>query len=154
MSFGQVVMNTERIEKPRLVFIANSMYSNILSGGEVHTSNLANSALAAGYRVHFLCGHALKAELERRQLPVTISLTDKGMLPPRDFSTLGSQLKLLADYFVRYRGSMQALGDVHTRMCFIVPPSSGGTACRPFAALRGAKSFILAWIARRCRKSF
>ena len=73
-------------EKPRLVFVANTMYSNIVSGGEIHTCNLTASALAAGYQVHFFTGHAFKAELERRGLLVTVTLTDNGSptcdLPP------------------------------------------------------------------------
>src|SRR6516162_2360686 len=97
--------STRPSEKPRLVFIANTMYSNIVSGGEIHTLNLAMSALAAGYQVHFLAGHALKAELERRALPVTVNVTDKQIMPSRDFSTLGGQLSLLVDYTRRLRGS-------------------------------------------------
>src|SRR5579862_3894386 len=90
--------------KPRLVFVANTMYSNIVSGGEIHTFNLTASAIAAGYQVHFLTGHALKAELERRGLPVTISVTDKQIMAPRDFGTLPGQLSLLVDYSRRLRG--------------------------------------------------
>ena len=99
-------------EKPRLVFVANTMYSNIVSGGEIHTCNLTASAIAAGYRVHFLTGHALKAELERRQLPVTVSLTDRGIMAPRDFGTLGGQLSLLVDYWKRLRGTMPRLAEI------------------------------------------
>jgi glycosyltransferase involved in cell wall biosynthesis len=99
-------------EKPRLVFVANTMYSNIVSGGEIHTINLARSAIAAGYQVHFLAGHALKAELERRGLPVTVSVTDKQIMAPRDFSTLRGQLSLLVDYTRRLRGTLPQLAGV------------------------------------------
>ena len=99
-------------EKPRLVFVANTMYSNIVSGGEIHTCNLTASAIAAGYKVHFLTGHALRAELERRRLPVTISVTDQGIMAPRDFGTLGGQLSLLVDYWKRLRGTMPRLGEI------------------------------------------
>jgi glycosyltransferase involved in cell wall biosynthesis len=88
------------------------MYSNIVSGGEIHTLNLAMSALAAGYQVHFLAGHALKAELERRALPVTVNVTDKQIMPSRDFSTLGGQLSLLVDYTRRLRGSTPRLAEI------------------------------------------
>lgn len=98
--------------KPRLVFVANTMYSNIVSGGEIHTCNLTASALAAGYRVHFLAGHALKAELERRKLPVTISVTDQAIMAPRDFGTLAGQLSLLVDYSKRLRGSLPKLAEI------------------------------------------
>ena len=99
-------------EKPRLVFVANTMYSNIVSGGEIHTCNLTASAIAAGYRVHFLAGHALKAELERRKLPVTVSVTDQAVMAPRDFGTLGGQLSLLVDYSKRLRGSLPHLSEI------------------------------------------
>jgi glycosyltransferase involved in cell wall biosynthesis len=98
--------------KPRLVFVANTMYSNIVSGGEIHTINLATSALAAGYEVHFLAGHALRAELERRGLPVTVSVTDKQVMASRDFSTLGGQVSLLLDYTRRLRGSLPRLAEI------------------------------------------
>jgi glycosyltransferase involved in cell wall biosynthesis len=95
-----------------LVFIANTMYSNIVSGGEIHTCNLAASALAAGYQVHFLAGHALNAELERRGLPVTVSLTDQQIMAPRDFGSLAGQLSLLLDYSRRLRGSWPHLREL------------------------------------------
>jgi len=98
--------------KPRLVFVANTMYSNIVSGGEIHTCNLTASAIAAGYRVHFLAGTALKEELERRALPVTVSVTDKQIMAPRDFGTLGGQLSLLVDYARRLRGTLPRLAEI------------------------------------------
>ena len=88
------------------------MYSNIVSGGEIHTCNLTTSAIAAGYRVHFLTGHALKAELERRGLPVTITVTDKQIMAPRDFGTLPGQLSLLVDYSKRLRGTLPRLDEI------------------------------------------
>jgi glycosyltransferase involved in cell wall biosynthesis len=99
-------------KKPRLVFIANTMYSNIVSGGEIHTCNLTASAIAAGYQVHFLTGHALKAELERRGLPATVSVTDKEIMAPRDFSTLSGQMSLLVDYSRRLRGTLPRLAEI------------------------------------------
>lgn len=99
-------------EKPRLVFVANTMYSNIVSGGEIHTCNLTASALDAGYHVHFFTGHALKAELERRHLPVTVTVTDKQIMAPRDFGTLPGQLSLLRDYSRRLRGTLPRLNEI------------------------------------------
>jgi glycosyltransferase involved in cell wall biosynthesis len=99
--------------KPRLVFVANTMYSNIVSGGEIHTCNLTASALAAGYQVHFFTGHAFKAELERRRLPITVTLTDQGIMAPRDFGSLPGQFSLLADYWRRLRGTLPQLGEIH-----------------------------------------
>jgi glycosyltransferase involved in cell wall biosynthesis len=98
--------------KPRLVFVANTMYSNIVSGGEIHTCNLTARALAAGYQVHFFTGHAMKAELERRGLPVTVTVTDQRVMPPRDFGTLPGQMSLLLDYSRRLRGTLPRLGEI------------------------------------------
>ena len=98
--------------KPRLVFVANTMYSNIVSGGEIHTCYLTASALAAGYQVHFFTGHAFKAELERRRLPVTATLTDQAIMAPRDFGSLPGQFSLLADYWRRLRGTLPRLGEI------------------------------------------
>src|SRR5712664_74776 len=108
-------MDAPTSDKPRLVFVANTMYSNIMSGGEVHTANLAACAVAAGYQVHFFTGHAFKAEIERRQLPVSVSLTDSSVMRSRDFSVLGGQLALFADYFRRLRGSLQRLHEIQAR---------------------------------------
>ena len=105
-------MPSANTEKPRLIFVANTMYSNIVSGGEIHTCNLTASAIAAGYQVHFLAGHALKAELERRGLPVTVSVTDKQIMAPRDFGTLPGQLSLLVDYSRRLRGTRPYLAQI------------------------------------------
>jgi len=98
--------------KPRLVFVANSMYSRTVSGGEVHNFNLVAGALAAGYKVHFVCGHALKVELDRRQIPATITLTDGGLLPTFDYSSLSEQFRLLGLYFRRLRASLKTLQEI------------------------------------------
>lgn len=98
--------------KPRLVFIANTMYSSVLSGGDVHTLNMAESALRAGYRIHFLAGHALKAEIEQRKMPVTLTVTDRGVMKPRDFGALSGQLHLLANNYERYRGTLRRLDEI------------------------------------------
>jgi glycosyltransferase involved in cell wall biosynthesis len=95
-----------------LVFIANSMYASVLSGGDIHTLHMIAGAVHAGYRVRVLCGHGLKAEIEARALPVEIILTDKGLMPPRPWDTVGGQLALLADYIRRTRGTWRALPDI------------------------------------------
>src|SRR5581483_9841622 len=110
--YGSAVMPLSGSVKPRLVFVANTMYSNIVSGGEIHTCNLTASAIAAGYQVHFFTGHAMKAELQRRALPVTITVTDQRIMTPRDFGTLGGQLSLLVDYSRRLRGSLPQLAEI------------------------------------------
>lgn len=98
--------------KPRLVFIANTMYSSVLSGGDVHTLNMAEAALRAGYHLHFLAGHALKAEIEQRKMPVTLTVTDRAIMKPRDFGALSGQLHLLANNYERLRGTLRQLDDI------------------------------------------
>ena len=88
------------------------MYSNIVSGGEVHTATLAASAIAAGYPVHFFTGTAFRDELARRSLPVTLTVTDNGVMASRDFSALSGQLALFGDYWRRLRGSLRQLSDI------------------------------------------
>lgn len=99
-------------DRPRLVFMANTMYSSIVSGGEIHTLNLTARAVEAGFRVHFFTGHALKAELDRRHLPATVTLTDEGIMPARDFTTLAGQFRLLANFHGRYRGALRRLDGI------------------------------------------
>ena len=93
----------------RVVFIANSMYSEILSGGDIHTLQMAEGAIRAGYRVHFLAGHAMKAQLNARRYPVTITVTDKGVMAPRKWESLSGQLAMLLDYLGRLRGTFARL---------------------------------------------
>ncbi len=88
------------------------MYSHTISGGEIHNLNLIRGALAAGYKLHFLCGHAFKGELEGRQIPATFSVTDDGVLPPFDATSFMGQLRLVVDYHRRLRGSLKVLGDI------------------------------------------
>lgn len=99
-------------QEPQLVFMANSMYSGILSGGDIHTLNMAAGALLAGYAVHFFTGHALKSELESRNLPVAVTLTDREMMKPRDFDNLGGQLAMLAHYLGKTRSAFKHLREI------------------------------------------
>lgn len=101
-----------KLAKPRLVFMANSMYSNLVSGGDNHTLHMAVTAIREEYPVHFFGGHAMKAELERRQIPATITLTDKKMMSPRNFDMLSSQILLFADYLVRLWGTLRQLSRI------------------------------------------
>lgn len=105
-------MTTHPAKLPRLVFIANSMYSPTLSGGDVHTLHMAEGAIRAGYRVHFLCGHALKAQIEARQLPVTMTLTDDRIMPAQRWDSLKGQFAMLADYVRKTRHTLAHLDEI------------------------------------------
>jgi glycosyltransferase involved in cell wall biosynthesis len=101
----------------RLVFIANTMYSRILSGGDVHTLMMAEGALRHGHPVHFFAGHGLKLQLDERRLPVELTLTDNGLLPVERWDSLKGQLTLLYDYTRRVRGSFRELHRIGPEDC-------------------------------------
>lgn len=82
------------------------MYSDILSGGDIHTLHMAAGAIERGFPVRFLAGHAMQTQLESRQMPATIGLTDKGKLPPGNFDSLSGQLRLFRDYLRRLVGTL------------------------------------------------
>jgi len=105
-------MNSRTQQLPRLVFIANSMYSPTLSGGDIHTLHMAEGAIRAGYQIHFFCGHALKAQLEARQLPVTLTLTDDHIMPACRWDSLQGQLRMLADYVRKTRRTLAQLDEI------------------------------------------
>jgi glycosyltransferase involved in cell wall biosynthesis len=88
------------------------MYSPTLSGGDIHTLHMAEGAIRAGYQVHFLTCHALKAQLDARGLPVTTTLTDDGLKPPCKWDSLRGQMRLLGEYAAKARRTMAALGEI------------------------------------------
>lgn len=105
-------MNASASKLPRVVFIANSMYSPTLSGGDIHTLHMAEGAIRAGFPVHFFCGHALKAQIEARQLPVTLMLTDDGIMPPCRWDSFPGQLRMLRDYLGKTRRTLARLAEI------------------------------------------
>jgi glycosyltransferase involved in cell wall biosynthesis len=100
-----------------LVFIANTMYSRILSGGDVHTLMMAEGALQQGHPVHFFAGHGLKLQLDERRLPVGLTLTDPGLLAVEQWDSLQGQAALLYDYTRRLRGSFRELHRITADDC-------------------------------------
>lgn len=99
-------MNASASKLSRVIFIANSMYSPTLSGGDIHTLHMAEGAIRAGFPVHFFCGHALKAQIEARQLPVTLTLTDDRIMPPCRWDSFPGQLRMLLDYLGKTRRTL------------------------------------------------
>lgn len=93
------------------------MYSEILSGGDIHTLHMADGAIHGGYPVHFFSGHALKAQLDSRGMSVGLTLTDKGIMPPRDYHSISGQLYMLADYLGRLRGTFAKLSQIRAEDC-------------------------------------
>lgn len=104
--------NDEPSSFRKLTFIANSMYSRTLSGGDVHTLQMAEGALAGGYDLHFLCGHGMKRQLDEREMPVTVSLTDSGLMDVEKWDSLKGQVLMLIDYLRRLQGTFSQLGKI------------------------------------------
>jgi glycosyltransferase involved in cell wall biosynthesis len=105
-------MNASASKLPRVVFIANSMYSPTLSGGDIHTLHMAEGAVRTGFPVHFFCGHALKAQIETRQLPVTLTLTDDRIMPSCRWDSFPGQLRMLRDYLGKTRRTLARLDEI------------------------------------------
>src|SRR5262245_27317267 len=95
--------NLHPVATPRLYFVANGIYCDDISGGDSHFFEMAKAAIKAGHRVHFLGGHALKRQLEKRFSTYELILTDKLQLPPFNAGSLRGQFRLLADYYGRFR---------------------------------------------------
>jgi glycosyltransferase involved in cell wall biosynthesis len=101
------------VNKGRIHFIANCVYSDHVAGGDIHFFEMARAALSAGYEVNFFGGHALKGHLVDQKIPASITLTDRGKMPPINLGTRKGQIALLADYtkrFVRTQRSLSAIG--------------------------------------------
>lgn len=98
--------------KPRVFFVANGIYCDQISGGDIHFFQMARAAQDAGHHVHFFGGHALKRQLEKHLSHYEITLTDKGPAKPLDAHSLSGQLRLLGDYFRRFLGSLKALRQI------------------------------------------
>lgn len=93
------------------------MYSRIVSGGDVHTLMMAEGALRQGHEIHFLAGHGLKLQLDERQLPVGLTLTDSGLLPAEKWDSLKGQMILFYDYLRRLRGTFAHLDVIREEDC-------------------------------------
>ena len=98
--------------RKRIFFIWNGIYGDNVGGGDLHGFHMAEAALAAGYDLHFIGGHALRSYLEKREFPATVSLSDERRLPPFDAASTRGQFRLLADYVRRFRGTQRHLGQI------------------------------------------
>ena len=100
------------MNKGRIHFIANCVYSDHVAGGDIHFFEMARAALGAGYDVNFFGGHALKGHLEDQKIPASITLTDSKKMPPINLATRKGQIALLADYTKRYLSSRRNLSAI------------------------------------------
>jgi glycosyltransferase involved in cell wall biosynthesis len=99
--------------KPRLVCFVNGIYSSQIGGGDTYFFHMARAAIEAGHPVHFFGGHALKEFLEKKQLPLNLTLTDKRKGNFGTASSLGEQVRLLFDFARRVWGTLPKLREVH-----------------------------------------
>lgn len=97
------------MNKGRIHFIANCVYSDHIAGGDIHFFEMARAALAAGYDVNFFGGHALQGHLADQKIPASITLTDRQKMAPINLATRKGQIALLADYTKRYLRSRRQL---------------------------------------------
>jgi len=70
--------------RKRIYFFANGIFSDQISGGDIHYFHMAQAAMEAGYIVHFFGGHALEKQLRSRFKDFELTLTDKAAARPFD----------------------------------------------------------------------
>jgi len=100
------------VNKRRIHFIANCVYSDHVAGGDIHFFEMARAALGAGYEVNFFGGHALQGHLADQKIAASITLTDTRKMPPINLATRKGQIALLADYTKRYLHSRRNLSGI------------------------------------------
>jgi glycosyltransferase involved in cell wall biosynthesis len=99
------------VARPRLICFANTIYNDSMAGGDIYFYFMVQSALDAGYPVHFFGGHALRHFLQRWKLPENLTLTDSGPGKLGDVTKLAGQFRLLLDYIRRFTGTLSRLDE-------------------------------------------
>jgi len=97
---------------PRVVFFVNGIYTKHIAGSDIYLTHMSRAAIEANFPVHFFGGHALRWFLERQQLPLNQTLTDKKIANLGDASSVDGQIGLLLDNTRRFFGSLKRLKDV------------------------------------------
>jgi glycosyltransferase involved in cell wall biosynthesis len=85
------------------------MYGDHLAGGDIHFFKMAGAALAAGYPVNFIGGHALEAHARSRGLAASVTLTDRAKMAKIDAGRVGGQVSLFLDYTKRFLRTLRQL---------------------------------------------
>lgn len=98
--------------KRRVHFIANGIYCDQISGGDIHFFEMVTGLQEAGYDVNFFGGHALKRQLESRFKNFGLTVTDRGMAKPLNIHGLTGQIRLLWDYLRRFIGTLKVLNNI------------------------------------------
>ena len=96
----------------KIYFFANGIFSDQISGGDIHFFHMAQAAMDAGYAVHFFGGHALEKQLRARFEKFELTLTDRAQAKSFDANSLFGQFHLLFDYFRRLVGSLRQISKI------------------------------------------
>ncbi len=95
--------------KPRLYFIANAVWGDLVGGGDIHFFELARGALNAGYQVSFLGGPALAKRVANSGLAVDVILTEKQRRPKINEGSFRGQVQMFCDYVERCLNSFSIM---------------------------------------------
>jgi glycosyltransferase involved in cell wall biosynthesis len=105
-------VNTSAASPKRIYFFANGIFSDQISGGDIHFFHMAQAAMDAGYVVHFFGGHALEKQLRARFEKFELTLTDRAAAKPFNANSFSGQFRLLFDYFRRLIGSLRQISKI------------------------------------------
>jgi len=94
------------------VCFVNGVYKKHIAGGDIYLTHIIRGVQEAGYPVHFFGGHALQWFLERQNLLLNLTLTDKRIAEFGDDSSISGQAKMFVDYGRRLIGSLRKLKEV------------------------------------------
>lgn len=95
--------------KPRLYFIANAVWGDLVGGGDIHFFELARGAINAGYQVSFLGGPALAKHVANAGLAVDVILTEKQRRPKINEGSFRGQVQMFCDYVERCLNSLSIM---------------------------------------------
>jgi glycosyltransferase involved in cell wall biosynthesis len=98
------------MNRPKLHFITNGVFTTSIAGGDIHFLKLAEGAANAGYGLNFFGGHALQEVIAKHRLPGTVTLTDDAKMPKVNQGALGGQFAMFHDMHRRYRRTLAQLG--------------------------------------------
>ena len=96
----------------KIYFFANGIFSDQISGGDVHFFHMAQAAMDAGHTVHFFGGHALEKQLRTHFKHFELTLTDGAQTEPFNDNSFLGQFRLLFDYFRRLVGSLRQISKI------------------------------------------
>lgn len=100
------------MNRGRLHFVCNGVFSTSIAGGDIHFLKLAEGAASAGYQLSFFGGHALGEVLAKHKVPGTLTLTDDAKMPKVNQGALAGQIAMFRDMYGRYRRTLGQLSKI------------------------------------------